>query len=380
MQTIRTRLGFKIFLSYLVVILVGVVVLAVSVSLVLPGAFDRHMMGMSGMMGMMGGDHDMDSLFQGFRSGVYDALLLSALAASVAAIAVGLFITRQIVAPIRALSQASRRIAAGSYTERVDLAGENQSDIDELGQLAQDFNRMAENLEHTEALRRQLIGDVSHELRTPLTAIKGSLEALIDGVLPADPETFEQIYQEADRLQRLVNGLQELSRVEAGAFKLDLQPLLLADLLKTVTIRLDRQYAEKGVRLEIDIPSDLPGIMADADRLSQVLFNLVGNALQYTPAGGQVIVAARRQGDEVQVSVQDTGIGIAAEHLPHVFDRFYRADRSRSRVSGGSGIGLTIAKHLVEAHGGRICAESPGEGLGSTFAFTLPVAKPSKFP
>jgi len=374
MQTIRTRLGFKIFLSYLVVILVGVVVLAVSVSLALPGAFDRHMMGMSGMLGMMGGDHDMDSLFQGFQSGVYDALLLSALAASAAAIAVGLFITRQIVAPIRALSQASRRISAGSYTERVDLAGENQSDMDELGQLAQDFNRMAENLEHTEALRRQLIGDVSHELRTPLTAIKGSMEALIDGVLPAEPETFEQIYQEADRLQRLVNDLQELSRVESGAFKLDPQPLLLADLLKTVTIRLDRQYAEKGVRLEIDIPSDLPGVMADADRLSQVLFNLVGNALQYTPAGGQVAVAARRQGSEVQVSVQDTGIGIAAEHLQHVFDRFYRADSSRSRVSGGSGIGLTIAKHLVEAHGGRIWAESLGQGKGSTFAFTLPVA------
>jgi len=362
--------------NYLV-ILVGVVVLAVSVSLVLPGAFDRHMMGMSGMMGS---DHGMDSLFQGFRSGVYDALLLSALAASVAAIAVGLFITRQIVAPIRALSQASRRIAAGSYTERVDLAGENQSDMDELGQLAQDFNRMAENLEHTEALRRQLIGDVSHELRTPLTAIIGSMEALIDGVLPAEPETFEHIYQEADRLERLVNDLQELSRVEAGTYKLDLQPLLLADLLKTVTIRLDRQFAEKGVRLAIDLPTDLLEVQADADRLSQVLFNLVGNALQYTPAGGQVTVAARRQGGEVQVSVQDTGIGIAAEHLPHVFDRFYRADRSRARVSGGSGIGLTIAKHLVEAHGGCIWAESPGEGSGSTFAFTLPVAKQQSMP
>ena len=375
MPTIRTRLGFKIFLSYLVVILVGVVVLAVSVSLVLPGAFDRHMAGMSGMIGMMIGDHGMDSLFLGFRSGVYDALLLAALAASTAAVVAGLFITRQIIAPIRALSQASRRIAAGRYNERVKLKGENPNDMDELGQLAQDFNHMAENLEQTEALRRQLIGDVSHELRTPLTAIKGSMEALIDGVLPAEPETFEQIYQEADRLQRLVNDLQELSQVEAGAFKLDLQPLLLSDLLKTAKTRLDRQYAEKGVSLEINVPVDLPEIMADADRLSQVLFNLVGNALQYTPSGGQVTVAARRLGDEVLVSVQDTGIGIAAEHLPHVFNRFYRADRSRARVSGGSGIGLTIAKQLVETHSGRIWVESPGEGQGSTFTFTLPVAK-----
>ena len=234
---------------------------------------------------------------------------------------------------------------------------------------------MAENLERTESLRRQLIGDVSHELRTPLTAIKGSLEALIDGVLPAEPETFEQIYQEADRLQRLVNDLQELSRVEAGALKLDLQPLLLADLLKTATIHLDRQYSEKGVKLEVNLPDDLPEVLADADRLSQVLFNLIGNALQYTPVGGQVTVAARRLGDEVQVSVKDTGIGIAAEQLPYVFDRFYRADRSRSRVSGGSGIGLTIARHLVDIHHGRIWVESPGEGKGSTFTFTLPVAK-----
>ncbi len=159
-------------------------------------------------------------------------------------------------------------------------------------------------------MRRQLIGDVSHELRTPLAAIKGSMEALIDGVLPAEPETFEHIYQEADRLQRLVNDLQELSRVKSGAFNLDLQPLLIADLLQTVTIRLGRQFAEKGVRLEIEIPSDLPEILADADRLSQVLFNLIGNALQYTPAGGQVTVAARQQRDEVQVNVQDTGIGM----------------------------------------------------------------------
>jgi histidine kinase len=333
------------------------------------------MVGMSGMMGMMDSDHGMDSLFLGFRDGVFDALLLAALSASAVAIVVGLFITRQIIAPVQALSQASRRIAAGSYSERVKLVADNPDDVDELGQLAQDFNRMAENLEQTEALRRQLIGDVSHELRTPLTTIKGSMEALIDGVLPAEPETFEQIYQEADRLQRLVDDLQELSRVEAGAFELSLQPVVLADLLHTTTTRLARQYAEKGVRLEIDLPPDLPKIQADADRLSQVLLNLVGNALQYTPAGGKVTVSARRQGEEVQVKVQDTGIGIAAEHLPHVFDRFYRADRSRARVSGGSGIGLTIARHLVVAHGGRIWAESPGEGQGSTFMFTMPVSK-----
>jgi signal transduction histidine kinase len=363
-----------------IVILVGVVVLVGSVSLVLPGAFDRHMAGMSSMMAMMGGDHGMDNLFEGFRDGVYDALILSALAASASAVVVSLFITRQIISPIQALSKASQRIAAGNYNERVKLIVKNPEKVDELGQLAQDFNRMAENLEQTEALRRQLIGDVSHELRTPLTTIKGSMEALIDGVLPAEPETFEQIYQEADRLQRLVNDLQELSRVEAGALRLELQPLKLAEILKAATIRLERQYAEKGVRLEMDLTPNLPEVQVDADRLSQVLFNLGGNALQYTPAGGQVTISARRKGDEVQVRVKDTGIGIAAEHLSYVFDRFYRADRSRARVSGGSGIGLTIAKHLVEAHGGRIWVESPGEGKGSSFSFTLPVAKLTSTP
>lgn len=371
MQTIRTHLVFKIFLSYLFVIFVGVVVLAISVSLFLPSAFDRHMAGMSGMMGMMSGDHGMDSVFQSFRSGVFDALKFAALAASAVAIVVGFFITRYLVAPIRALSQASRRISAGRYSERVPLVGGNPNYIDELGQLAQDFNLMAENLEQTEVLRRQLIGDVSHELRTPLTAIKGSLEALIDGLLPAEPETFEQIYHEADRLQRLVNDLQELSRVEAGAIKLDLQPIRLIDLSQTILTSLGRQYTEKGVRLEIEIPLDLPEFLADEDRLRQVLINLIGNALQYTPAGGQVTVTARRYGDEVQVSVKDTGIGIATEDLPHLFDRFYRADRSRSRVSGGSGIGLTIAKHLIEAHGGTIWVESEGDGKGSIFTFTI---------
>jgi signal transduction histidine kinase len=372
MHMLRTRLGLKIFLSYLVVILVGIVTLAVSVSLALPGAFERHMAAMNGMMGMMSGNHGMNSLFVSFRSGVYDALMLSALAAVTAAIAVGLLVTRQIIAPVRALSQASQRIAAGRYNERVSVPGMSPDRGDELGQLARDFNRMAENLEQTETLRRQLIGDVSHELRTPLTTIKGSMEALIDGVLPPEPETFEQIYQEADRLQRLVDDLQELSRVEAGAFQLDLQPLQVSDLLTTTRERLGRQYDEKGVRLVIDLPPDLPEIQADADRLSQVLTNLVGNALQYTPSGGQVNVSAQRQGGEVLIRVQDSGIGISPENLAHVFDRFYRADRSRARISGGSGIGLTIARYLVEAHGGRIWAESAGEGQGSIFSIALP--------
>jgi histidine kinase len=302
--------------------------------------------------------------------------LIAVAVASVAAVGASWLFSRGIVAPLRAMAAASQRIAEGHYGERVPAAGN-----DELGQLALRFNQMAEKLEQVEAMRRQLIGDVSHELRTPLTAIKGSMEGLMDGVLPATEETWQQIHQEAERLNRLVDDLQELSRVEAGAYPLDLGPVDVSALAGTVAKRLAPQFENKRITLRLDLPADLPPVLADQDRAVQVLTNLAGNALQYTPPGGQVTIHAARLGDEVQVSVRDTGVGIAPEHLAHIFDRFYRVDKSRSRAAGGgsapvggSGIGLTIAKHLVEAHGGRIWAESGGAGQGSLFAFTLPLA------
>ena len=275
------------------------------------------------------------------------------------------------LAPVRVLTSASQRIADGHYGERVKSTGS-----DELGQLAHSFNQMAEKLEQVESMRRQLIGDVSHELRTPLTAIKGSMEGLMDGVLPASEETYQQIHQEADRLARLVDDLQELSRVEAGAYALDTQPVAVSTLVQTTIKRFAMQAQAKGIELRPELPADLPLVLADQDRITQVLTNLVGNALQYTPQGGQVIIRAIRKGHETWISVIDTGVGILPEHLSHLFTRFYRVDKSRSRQSGGgSGIGLTIARALVEAHGGRIRAESAGEGQGSTFTFTLKIAE-----
>jgi signal transduction histidine kinase len=198
----------------------------------------------------------------------------------------------------------------------------------------------------------------------------------MDGVLPATPETYQQIHQEADRLARLVDDLQELSRVEAGAYPLDIRPVAVSTLIQTTVKRFTAQSQAKDIQLRQDLPADLPPVLADQDRITQVLTNLVGNALQYTPPGGQVTILSERNGNEVHISVVDTGIGIPAEHLPHLFTRFYRVDKSRSRqAGGGSGIGLTIARHLVEAHGGRIWAKSAGEGQGSTFTFALPVQK-----
>jgi signal transduction histidine kinase len=313
------------------------------------------------------------SLYTNFRAAVTEALGVASLAATVMAVITSLFVSRQVVAPVQAMMAASQRIADGNYAERVQVPGDiHKGEQDELGQLALRFNQMAERLEQTENMRRQLIGDVTHELRTPLTTIKGSMEGLMDGVLPASDETYTQIYHEADRLQRLVNDLQELSRVEAGAYELHLKRAALAEVVQATIARLGRQFEEKGVALEAQVPADLPLIQMDSDRIGQVLLNLVGNALQYTPAGGSVRIQVVRLPGEVKVAVADTGIGIPPEHLPHLFTRFYRVDKSRARSGGGSGIGLTIARHLVEAHGGRIWVESQGTGKGSRFTFTLP--------
>ncbi|MFT3890720.1 MAG: ATP-binding protein [Anaerolineales bacterium] len=272
---------------------------------------------------------------------------------------------------MQTLSIASQNIAEGHYDQRVQVDGS-----DEIAQLATSFNQMAVQLEQVESMRRQLIGDVTHELRTPLTSIKGYMEGLVDGVLHSTPETFDQIHREADRLSRLVDDLQELSRVEAKAYPLDLRSVTVSNLVQTTVKRLTPQATAKRITLRSNLPADLPPLLADEDRITQVLVNLAANAIQYTPEGGDVTISAVRVNDEVQISVKDTGIGIPPEHIGNLFTRFYRVDKSRSRqAGGGSGIGLTIARHLVEAHGGRIWAESQGEGMGSTFTFSLKIAK-----
>jgi signal transduction histidine kinase len=314
-------------------------------------------------VGMMG------NFYQNFRNTFNEALVVAVLAASVVALAVSYVFSRNILSPVRVMTNASQRIAEGHYDERVEIRGD-----DELHQLAGSFNKMAEQLEQVETMRRRLIGDVAHELRTPLTAIKGSAEALMDGVLPASAETYSQIHAEAERLSRLVDDLQELSRVESRAAQLNIHPADSTALIQTVSKRLRHQFDEKQVALTLNLPHDPILVLADEDRILQVLTNLMGNALQYTPPNGTVTVSIERDKNEVRISVRDTGFGIPAEHLNHIFDRFYRVDKSRSRAHGGSGIGLTIAKHLVEAHGGRIWAESAGENKGSAFIFTLPLA------
>ena len=375
----RSHLGWKIFFSYLVVIGVGIIILLSATEFVIPRAFDRHVAAMASMMMGMMGDMVVEAelnanLFDSFRDAMWEAITFAGIAATAAAIAVSLFISRQVVAPIRDMMRASKYIADGHYDQRVQVPGDPARDeLDELAQLALSFNQMAEKLSRTESMRLQLIGDVAHELRTPLTTIKGYMEGLIDGVLPDELEIYQQVLHEADRLQRLVYDLQELSRVEAGAYEMHLQVINVQDLIEDAASRLRRQYEDKGVELSSNVPEDLPQVRVDKYRIDQVMINLLGNALQYTPSGGKVNISAAQQNGEILISIRDTGMGISSEHLPMLFTRFYRVDKSRSRAGGGSGIGLTISKFFVEAHGGRIWAESDGIDKGSTFKFTLPV-------
>ena len=367
---INRHLGVKLLLSYLAVILVGFIVLVIASQYSVPNAFGRHMRGMGMMMGPGQGQGMGQDLYLEFRVSFFEALLYAIAAALVVAAAVAAFFSRRVISPLLAMTKATERIAKGRYDERLQVDGE-----DELAQLALRFNDMAGKLEQIESMRRQLIGDVAHELRTPLTAIKGSMEGLIDGVIPASAETFQQLHQEADRLNRLVDDLQELSRVEARAYQLDIRPVDVPALMATVAKRFGQQFEAKRLTLTFNLPREPLRVLADEGRLVQILTNLLSNALQYTPAGGTVSIEVKRSiNGEIQFSVKDSGVGISSEHLQHIFDRFYRVDKSRSRAGGGSGIGLTIARHLVEAHGGRIWAESEGESKGSVFSFTLPVA------
>ena len=378
-------LRLKLLLSHLSVVVVGIVTLLLAADLVAPSFFESHMarmMGGGGMEGMMGREiagqigqthaQALDAtLAASFRAALEQALLVAGAAAILAAIGASLFVTGRVLGPVRRLAVASRRLADGHYAERVPTDAD-----DELGDLATSFNAMAGALESTERRRLELIGDVAHELRTPIATLEGYLEGLLDGVVAPNERTWAKLHDEAGRLRRLVDDLQELSRAEARQISLRPTSVKPADVMRAAVDRLSGQFEDKGLSLTIELPERLPPVRADRDRAVQVLTNLLTNALRYTSAPGSVRLSARASNRGVQFSVADSGVGIAPEHLPRLFERFYRVDKSRSRALGGSGVGLTISRALVEAMGGRIWAESAGSGRGATFAFTLPLVRP----
>lgn len=366
-QNVQRRLGWKLFLSHLVVVIIGGAVLIATAQLHASTAMVRHVERFDDTIGR---DPALrQEMRESFMFAVNEIMGVAAAVAFLSALVFSSYVARRIVSPVQQMMQASRRIAAGEYHERVPVAGN-----DELAELAHAFNRMASTMEQTEKRRLELIGNVAHELRTPLSSIQVMFEGLVDGVLPANPATYGDFQREIKRLQRLVNDLQELSRVEAGQITLTLKPEYIDMLVQSAAERLRPQFDDKAVALALDLADNLAPVAVDADRLMQVLMNLIGNALHYTPSGGRVCVRLDQHDRHVRVTVEDTGLGIAANDLTHIFERFYRVDKSRSRAGGGSGIGLTIARYLIEAHGGVISVTSPGPGMGSIFTFTIPLS------
>ncbi len=367
-------LGGKLFVSYLVVIVVSIVTLLLIARFVAFTFFISQMghMGSGEMMPpfMRPGGAPDPELASAFRTVLTRVLLVAAGVAALIAAGASLVVTARLVGPIRRLVAASQRLAAGHYAERVPPGPD-----DELGDLAASFNELAASLEATERRRLELIGDVAHELRTPVATLEGYLEGLLDGVVAPSERTWAKLHDEAGRLRRLIDDLQDLSRAEAKQIPLHPAAVAPGELVRSAVERLAGQFEEKGLALTSEVADRLPPVWADRDRAVQVLTNLLVNALRYTPSPGSVRVAARPGGDAVRFVVSDTGIGIAAEHLPHLFERFYRVDKSRGRALGGSGVGLAIARALVETMGGRIWAESPGPGQGACFSFTLPAAR-----
>lgn len=325
---------------------------------------------------------------QQFLAQVNGALLQAGLLAGSLGVVLGVVIARGLAAPLSRLSAAARQIARGKLDERVPIAG-----AAEIADTARAFNEMADGLQQAEQLRQHMIADIAHELRTPLTVIQGNLRAILDDVYPLEKAEIATIYDETVMLSRLVGDLRELAQAEAGRLALDIQPVEAAPLVRSAIAPFEAAAAEQRVTLVADLPDPLPRVLADSDRVRQVLHNLVANALRYTPTGGTITLRARTEvrglrtepvehqaalrssQAAVLFTVENTGQGIAVADLPHVFERFWRADRARARDQGGSGLGLAIAKQLIEAHGGQIGVASQ-MGAGSQFWFRLPAAEP----
>lgn len=304
-----------------------------------------------------------------FLTAMSHSLWLAVLIAGLTALLLALLFANTLVKPLHTLKVVAHRMEEGDLSQRVAINGKG-----EIGALAHAFNAMADSLSRAERLRRNLVSDVAHELRNPLMNIRGTLELVQDQVLEPTPETIASLYEETSLLSRIVADLQDISLAEAGQLRLACQAVALDDVVSQATQMVQPALARKNLALCAEIPCDLPRIDADPERVAQILRNLLSNAITHTSSQGAITIMATLNDSMVAISVRDTGEGIAPEHLPYLFDRFYRADSSRARATGGTGLGLAIVKQMVEAHDGQVTvASQPGEG--ACFTFTLPVAE-----
>ena len=311
----------------------------------------------------MNGNSPMDAPPTEIRSRLIEFMLLSFAVGTTG----GVLIAQVISRPISQLSKAATQVGKGEMNIRVPVKGSY-----EIVELAQAFNQMATDLQHAQEARRNLVADVSHELRTPLTVLEGNLRAALDHVYTLDETEVANLYGQTRHLIRLVNDLREISLAESGQMLLEKTPTDFNLLITETMQALEPLSAEKQIQMEYESTPPLEGSV-DSIRIRQVLFNLIGNAIRHTPQDGRIIIQAKRDALGINVSIQDSGDGLTQEELASVFDRFYRADKSRSRETGGTGLGLSIAKAIVEAHGGQIRAESDGLGKGCTFSFMIPL-------
>ncbi|MEA3408594.1 MAG: ATP-binding protein [Chloroflexota bacterium] len=309
-----------------------------------------------------------DQPWKRFMNRFYLALGLGTVSGTVIALLLGVVVARSLTSPLRELTQATRAMSAGDLDQHIPVRSD-----DELGELARSFNQLSDDLLASRELRRQMTADIAHELRTPLSLILGHAEGLVDGVLPASAETYEIIHDEARRLNRLIDDLRTLTLSDAGELTLEREAISPGALLERAAAAHGADAESQGVALTLDVEDDLPLVNADSDRIAQVLHNLLSNALRYTPEEGSIVLSAAMSDEGVSFAVRDTGPGIPEEELERIFDRFYREDKARHRHDGGAGLGLAIAKSLVERHGGRMWAESE-VGRGTAFYFTLPAA------
>ena len=357
----KRSLRFKLFIAILAVALICILASAMLAGFIARHMIDRWDEEISRGPGRMEHGQAKGAL-RGVTIGFFAAGLLGVLLA----LLLSIFLANRISKPLSELTDATTSIAEGDYARRVYVSGER-----EVEELADAFNTLSESLERNEELRKNMVADIAHELRNPLATIRAQLEALEDGVIEADKSAIDSLMEDTVLLTRLVEDLQQLSIVEAGQLKLDLVPVEPGGTVRGVASRFEQEFSQKGISLQLDVAGGLPQVEADQLRLAQVLGNLVKNSLLHTPDGGEITVRAASSEGEVVFSVADTGSGINEEELPMIFERFYRTDRSRARATGGAGLGLSIARSLVEAHGGRIRAESE-RGKGTTISFTVP--------
>jgi signal transduction histidine kinase len=299
---------------------------------------------------------------------IIGSLMRILLSVSLVGMLVGVISSRGLTAPLNNLAKAARAVGSQDLSQRIEVKGSS-----EIQEVAIAFNAMAEALEQADNLRNNMLADIAHELRTPLTVIQGNLRAILDDVYELDKVEVARLYDQTRQLSRLVDDLHDLALLEAKEFSLNLSTQSLFEIIQDVAAIYQPIFDDQGVTLSLELNESISEVKVDCARITQCVNNLVNNALRHTDKGGKVIIALSERDQAVFIRVIDNGVGVDPEHLPHIFDRFYRVDADRNRRTGGSGLGLAITQALVQAHGGEISVFSRGQNLGSEFVIQLPV-------